>query len=142
VFKIFQDRRYFLQMMACTECASTVIGTATDVLILMPVYPGSLQDTIDALEAQRAFMDGARVAKIFRRICTGVQKLHSLATPLAHRDLKPGNVLLSKDDEPALMDFGSVTAARYQPSTALEAKQLVEVCVCIDAVVCVIRALV
>ncbi|KAI0787851.1 Pkinase-domain-containing protein [Fomes fomentarius] len=34
--------------------------------------------------------------------------------PYAHRDLKPGNVMISDDGQPILMDFGSTTKARIK----------------------------
>lgn len=37
---------------------------------------------------------------------------HTEAVPYAHRDLKPGNVMISDDGTPILMDFGSTVKAR------------------------------
>lgn len=44
--------------------------------------------------------------------------------PWAHRDVKPGNVLLSTDGTPVLMDFGSVQRARVEIATRTAALDL------------------
>jgi len=41
---------------------------------------------------------------LFRRICGAVQYAHQ--NLLVHRDLKPGNILVTADGEPKLLDFG------------------------------------
>ncbi|KAL1922421.1 uncharacterized protein VTP21DRAFT_9960 [Calcarisporiella thermophila] len=41
--------------------------------------------------------------------------------PYAHRDVKPGNILIADDGTPILMDFGSVSRARIEVRTRQEA---------------------
>ena len=43
---------------------------------------------------------------------------------LQHRDIKPHNVLLTKDYSPVLMDFGSAAPARITPANLKEAAYL------------------
>ncbi|KAI6042574.1 protein kinase [Pisolithus marmoratus] len=58
-----------------------------------------------------------------------MQKPHSndgntkanLHVPYAHRDIKPGNVMLADDDTPILMDFGSTVKARIPVETRPQA---------------------
>lgn len=42
--------------------------------------------------------------KIFRKVCSAVQHAHGRL--VIHRDLKPGNILITTDGEPKLLDFG------------------------------------
>jgi serine/threonine protein kinase len=50
---------------------------------------------------------------LFRRICSAVQYAHQ--NLLVHRDLKPGNILVTEAGEPKLLDFG--IAKRLEPGS-------------------------
>src|SRR5205085_11381947 len=41
---------------------------------------------------------------LFLKICTAVEVAHR--SSVVHRDLKPGNILVTRDGEPKLLDFG------------------------------------
>ena len=41
--------------------------------------------------------------------------------PFAHRDMKPGNVMIADDGSPILMDFGSAIPARIKVETRSQA---------------------
>lgn len=58
---------------------------------------------IDAFCDARALPIAARVA-LFEKVCVAVHHAHK--SLLVHRDLKPGNVLVTNDGEPKLLDFG------------------------------------
>ncbi|MDT0341987.1 serine/threonine-protein kinase [Streptomyces litchfieldiae] len=56
-----------------------------------------------------------------RQICVALRGLHTLPTPLVHRDLKPDNVLLGTDLTVRLIDFGlagRMVAAGYAAGVA------------------------
>src|SRR5215475_4484129 len=42
--------------------------------------------------------------ELFRQVCSAIQYAHDRA--LIHRDLKPGNILITSDGAPKLLDFG------------------------------------
>ena len=44
--------------------------------------------------------------KIILDICKGIDYLHSLSTPIIHRDLKTPNILIDENLNPKISDFG------------------------------------
>ncbi|KAF7231879.1 hypothetical protein EG68_10679 [Paragonimus skrjabini miyazakii] len=56
-------------------------------------------------------------------LCDALLVLLSLDVPLCHRDIKPGNVLLSDNWCPMLIDFGSTTPARIEISSYRETER-------------------
>lgn len=58
---------------------------------------------IDRFCDERGLSIAARTA-LFEKVCVAVHHAHK--SLLVHRDLKPGNVLVTNDGEPKLLDFG------------------------------------
>jgi serine/threonine protein kinase len=52
---------------------------------------------------------------LFRRICAAVQYAHQ--NLLVHRDIKPGNILVTEAGEPKLLDFGIAKRLERGPAT-------------------------
>jgi serine/threonine protein kinase len=50
---------------------------------------------------------------LFRKICSAVQYAHQ--SLLVHRDLKPGNILITPEGEPKLLDFGIAKRLAPEP---------------------------
>lgn len=87
-------------------------------------------------------MPEQRILLILRGICSGLQAIHGkgyahrwgpwpgvggsgvgrlVMSPSHCRDLKPTNVLLDEDDQPILMDLGSMNRARMEVTNSREA---------------------
>jgi len=58
--------------------------------------------------------------RIFEQLCAGVAHAHS--SLVVHRDIKPGNVLLTADGVPKLLDFG--IANFYEPEAGEQSHEL------------------
>lgn len=52
-------------------------------------------------------MGSIEILNIFLQICEGIKAFHEAKPePLAHRDLKTANIVLSDDNKPVIMDLG------------------------------------
>jgi cell division cycle 2-like len=60
---------------------------------------------------RKAELFGILVKSIFFQIATAVAYLHTMDVPIAHRDIKPGNVLISESGCVKLIDFGIAWAS-------------------------------
>lgn len=54
--------------------------------------------------SERHALDLRARLRLFLKVCAGVQEAHSHL--VVHRDLKPDNILVNRDGEPKLLDFG------------------------------------
>jgi serine/threonine-protein kinase len=64
-------------------------------------------------ELLRGDMDLEFAMEIFEKVCHGVEHAHSLGC--FHRDLKPQNILITRDGDPRVTDFGITRAVERQP---------------------------
>ncbi|MCH9648246.1 MAG: serine/threonine-protein kinase [Deltaproteobacteria bacterium] len=55
---------------------------------------------------------------LFRKVCAAVQYAHQ--NLVVHRDLKPGNILVTADHEPKLLDFGIAKLLESEPGVPPE----------------------
>ncbi|XP_035222115.1 serine/threonine-protein kinase 16-like [Stegodyphus dumicola] len=97
-----------------------------EVRLLLPYYrKGTLQDELTVRAKNKNHIPEERILRIFRQMCEGIRIMHNAQPyPLAHRDVKPANVLMSNDDSPVWMDFGSMGRARQEIRKASEARAL------------------
>ncbi|XP_076460485.1 serine/threonine-protein kinase 16-like [Babylonia areolata] len=104
---------------------SKTMDIVSEVFIVMPLYSrGSLQDKIEHLAKRSEKMQESEIWRIFLGVCKGVSAMHNHDPPYAHRDLKPGNVMLSEDGTPVVMDLGSAARARVHVGSLREATAL------------------
>lgn len=81
----------------------TVYATGTDGntdYIVMQLIDGVDLHSV----VKQSVLNEQRAARIVSRLCAAVGYAH--AKGVVHRDIKPGNVVLTDQDEPVLMDFG------------------------------------
>lgn len=74
---------------------------------------GSLTTVIDS-----KLLDNAKKLDISLDTAYGMSHLHSKGAAVVHRDLKPGNILVSKEWVARVADFGTSIAARQQSTVA------------------------
>ena len=93
--------------------ADIVHNITSQVVIVFPLYArGSLHDELERRQIAKSPLPENTLLSIFSSICLAVRELHHSNPPIAHRDIKPHNILLDKQLSPVLMDFGSATSAR------------------------------
>ncbi|XP_068012468.1 interferon-induced, double-stranded RNA-activated protein kinase isoform X2 [Melanerpes formicivorus] len=74
---------------------------------------GSLEDWIEENRQEQKYQQMAQ--NKFLQILKGVNYIHSEG--LIHRDLKPQNILISREDKVKIGDFGLVTSMEYETFT-------------------------
>lgn len=75
--------------------------------ILLPFQKGTLADELEQRARNCDYMIPIDILSIFLQICEGVKAFHEAKPePLAHRDLKTANIVLSDDRTPVIMDLG------------------------------------
>jgi hypothetical protein len=74
------------------------------VLVQQFIEGTTVQQRLDRGQPLRP--DDAR--RVLRELLGALRHLHEHDPPLVHRDIKPGNVILTPDDQPYLVDFGAV----------------------------------
>ncbi|CEP08159.1 hypothetical protein [Parasitella parasitica] len=142
MYDLFQNE-YIIRVLD-TSVLTDPDGTKT-VYMFLPYYKrGNLQDNINANNVNKTFFPEKDLLEFFLKVCCALRVLHNhhhlpgsetaaavegeaaaaaaaddhLLVPYAHRDVKPGNILISDDGKtPILMDFGSVTKARIHIRT-------------------------
>eukprot|EP01125_Pyxidicula_operculata_P020091 TRINITY_DN7344_c0_g1_i2.p1 TRINITY_DN7344_c0_g1~~TRINITY_DN7344_c0_g1_i2.p1 ORF type:complete len:317 (-),score=52.37 TRINITY_DN7344_c0_g1_i2:15-965(-) len=78
----------------------------------------------------RKFIREELIMKLFFDICKGIKALHQQSPPLAHRDIKPQNILVKMDkngiESAILIDFGSINLARVSTNHDFQTKSYLQ----------------
>ena len=130
--EIEMNKRFSNHPNIITVIGATMTGTAdivhnitSEVVIVFPFYKaGSLQDDLERRRLADSPLTEPALLNIFHSVCLAVRELHQSEPPLAHRDIKPHNVLLDSNLRPVLMDFGSCAPARVSVTSLREAQYL------------------
>eukprot|EP01084_Bolivina_argentea_P183891 317265_1 len=111
--KYKKNNNYIVPLLDTTVIRHEKIPEFKIVYMVFPFFNrGNLVSVLQQLYDQNiTFMDEVRILNIFIKICYGVYELHRHEPKWAHRDIKLDNILLGANDEPYLMDFGSVSQA-------------------------------
>ncbi|XP_048589116.1 probable serine/threonine-protein kinase DDB_G0291350 isoform X2 [Nematostella vectensis] len=91
---------------------------------------GTVQDLIERTHDRGRHIQELEILHMFRSACEAVMAFHDLQPPLAHRDLKPHNLLIGPNNTVIIFDLGSVTKARVSITSRREALALQERCAC------------
>lgn len=92
-------------------------------ILIKNIKNGNLQEELDNNVKSSIYIKTDRVVKLFQGVCNGVNYIHELN--LAHRDLKPQNILLSDDRQLAVLtDFGSMTEKVIEIESSKKAKEI------------------
>ena len=84
-------------------------------LLLEMCAGGSLVGMLQRRHKEGAPLQPAEVLRIFLDMCHAVAHMHAQQPPLAHRDVKPENFVLSGEDGLwKLCDFGSASSEHFQ----------------------------
>lgn len=98
-------------------------GPKHEAWLLLPfLRRGTLWSEVEALRDKGTFLPEERIVPILLGICRGLEAIHGKG--YAHRDLKPTNVLLDDEEQPVLMDLGSMNQARIEVKSSREAMAL------------------
>ncbi|XP_077285727.1 cyclin-G-associated kinase [Arctopsyche grandis] len=78
---------------------------------------------MEALQNRGSAFPVSTILRIFYQACRSVQHMHAQVPPIAHRDLKLENFLITSEGTIKLCDFGSATTEVHSPDTSWNVNQ-------------------
>jgi len=110
--KLYEGRQLFLlEVSALKKLNHPNIVHITDsfeafetVYLVMQYTPGENLQTL--ITRQKGSINEKIIRNIFPPLIDGIRQVHD--NNLVHLDIKPGNILIKKDNSPILLDFGAV----------------------------------
>jgi eukaryotic-like serine/threonine-protein kinase len=111
----FHGERQILARLDHPNIARLLDGGATEQGEPYLVMEYVFGQPIDSFCEERTLSTAARIT-LFRAVCQAVQYAHQ--NLVVHRDIKPGNILVSADGIPKLLDFGIAKVLAADPTEA------------------------
>lgn len=87
---------------------------------LMEFVPGKSLEKV--LETTNAPLPEEKVVKWMMQVCEALSYIHTRVPPIILRDLKPGNIMVTPDDNVQMIDFG--IARRFDPNKRTNTENL------------------
>lgn len=87
---------------------------------VMEFVPGRSLEKV--LEDTNAPLDETKVVRWMMQVCEALTYIHGRTPPIILRDLKPGNIMVTPDDNVQLIDFG--IARRFDPNKRTNTENL------------------
>ena len=87
---------------------------------LMEFVPGKSLEKV--LETTNAPLEEQKVVRWMMQVCEALSYIHSRVPPIILRDLKPGNIMVTPDDNVQMIDFG--IARRFDPNKRTNTENL------------------
>lgn len=87
---------------------------------VMEFVPGKSLEKV--LEDTNAPLDEEQVVKWMMQVCEALTYIHTRPQPIILRDLKPGNIMVTPDDNVQMIDFG--IARRFDPTKRTNTENL------------------
>ncbi len=100
--RFYREARSAAQLRSPYLCPVYDVGQVGGVTYLSLAFIDG--ESLTAAAASGRLSTLAQVADVIRKVAVGLQKAHDLG--IIHRDLKPDNIMIDRDGEPIVMDFG------------------------------------
>jgi len=124
IMEQFRGHQYFLTMYDYCFQKSSVPNCEDALLVLQYIQKGSLFDFITRYQQKKANIPEDLIIRIVLGVCSAIKLMHHSIPPIAHRDIKPHNILLSDELTPLLTDFGSVSYVNQNESNQEKADSI------------------
>ena len=100
--RFYREARASAQLRSPFLCPTYDVGQVSGIYFISMAFIDGRPLT--HVMADGLLKDSKAVAKIIEKVARGLQKAHEQG--IIHRDLKPDNIMIDRDGEPVVMDFG------------------------------------